>query len=289
VTNPEHVQQLVRTAADLAVLGSGSVRLVSVAVKDHRSPFGVFDDETIVAEFAAASHELVEDVEAPADVTVERQVVAARSAADGLESVVREANAAGLVVGWSGPAGRADAVLGTTADELVERVSCDLYVERVGREAAGVASILLPVAGGPHVPAAARVAAAIADRNGATVVVFSVDTGATDRSAFGFAAEGREAVLATPGVEPVLETRTVDAGNPTEAIVTEAAGHDVVVLGATRQGALRRRLMGSVPRRVVGRTDRTVILARNGDTVRGVAGRLGRLRRTWPLSRRSRG
>ncbi len=279
VTNPEHVQQLVRTAADLAAPRSGTVRLVSVAVKDYASPFGVFDDETIVSEFAARSHELVEGVEAPADVTVERDVVAARSAAGGLASAVKEANASGLVVGWRGPTNRADAVLGSTTDELVERLPCDLYVERVGREAGGVDSVLLPVAGGPHVDAAARVAAAIADRNGATVVVLSVDTGDGGRSAEDAVAEGRDAVLATPGLEPDIAMRAVDARDATDAIVAAAADHDVAVLGATRQGKLRRRLTGSVPRRVVDRTDLTVILARDGDAVGGVAGRLGRVLR----------
>ena len=280
VTNPEHVQQLVRTAADLAALGSGTVRLVSVAVKDHTSPFGVFDDETIVAEFAERSHELVDAVEAPGDVILERQVVAARSAAGGLESAVREAEADALVVGWSGPASRADAVLGSTTDELVERVPCDLYVERVGREAGGVDSVLVPVAGGPHIPAAARVAAAIARRNDATVVILSVDTGAEGRSAPGSVAEGREAVLATLSLDSAIETRTIEAGDATDAIVAAAADHDVLVLGATRQGKLRRRLTGSVPRRVVDRTNLTVILARDGAAVGGVAGRLGRILRT---------
>ena len=47
VSDPAHVEQLVRTAGDLARLGSGLVRVVTVAVKPHDSPFGVFDDETI--------------------------------------------------------------------------------------------------------------------------------------------------------------------------------------------------------------------------------------------------
>jgi nucleotide-binding universal stress UspA family protein len=64
-----------------------------------------------------------------------------------------------------------------------------------------------------------------------------------------------------------------------DVIVEEAAAHDVVVLGATRQGALRRRLVGSVPGRVVRGTDVTVVLARAGGAATGPLGRLGALLR----------
>ena len=160
VGNPEHVQQLVRTAGDLAHDGPGRVRLVTVVAKPRDSPFGVFADETIRREFAGDSRELVERAETPPGVTVEREVVVARSVAGGILSAVEETDPTALVVGWQGRSRRTDALLGTTVDRLVERAPCDLYVERVGREADGVDSVLLPVAGGPHVRAAATAARA---------------------------------------------------------------------------------------------------------------------------------
>lgn len=280
IADPDVAQQLVRTAGDLAHLGMGTVRLVTVAVKPYDSPFGVFDDETIVGEFAADSHELLDRVTTPSGVTVERDVLAARSAASGLLAAVEEADPAALVVGWQGRVHRSDAVFGTTVDTLVERAPCDLYIERVGREAEGVDSVLLPVAGGPHVGVAARMARAIALRNGARVVVFSVavDDDSLD-GADAFVAEGRAAL--TKGTDDGLrvETATSRDDDVTDAIVEEAAEHDVVILGTTRQGAIRRTLVGSVPRRVVERTAQTVILARDGDAVGGPLHRLGSLLR----------
>ena len=276
VENVDHVQQLVRTAGDVASLGSGSVRLVTVAVKRASSPVSVFTDETIVREYAETSKELLAVATPPEGVTVEREVVVGRSAARGLLAAVENADPTALVVGWEEQSSRADAVFGTTVDTLVEQAPCDLYVERVGREANGVDSILLPVAGGPHVETAARVAAAIAVRNDATVVVYSVDA-PSDGDADAFVDAGVDAVRATvDGAVPVERAVTVRA-DVTAAIVDEASAHDVVVLGTTRQGTLRRKLLGSVPRRVVDRTDRTVILARNGDVVGGPRNWLGRL------------
>ena len=295
VGNPEHVEQLVRTAGDLAHGGSGRVRIVTVVAKPRDSPFGVFDDETIRREFAAEGHDLIERAETPPGVAVEREVVVGRSVAGGLLSAVEETDPAALVVGWHGRSRRTDALLGTTVDRLVERARCDLYVERVGREANGVDSVLLPVAGGPHVRAAATVARAIAGRNDARVHVLSVATpGIGSGDADGYVVEARELLqtagergrtreagaVAVDGVHDLpVETEVVEAGDVTEAIVAAAADHDVVVMGATRQGPLRGRLVGSVPRRVVDQTDATVVLARDASVVGGLLGRIGGLLR----------
>ncbi|WP_255194968.1 universal stress protein [Halorarius litoreus] len=277
VDSLDHVQQLLRTAGDLARLGAGTVRLVTVAVKASDSPFSVLDDETIVREFADPSHELLERAQTPEGVTVERDVLVARSAAKGLLGAVEETDPAALVVGWRGRSTPGDVVFGTTVDRLVERAPCDLYVERVGREANGVDSVLLAVAGGPHVETAARVAAAIALPNQASVTVLSVDTGDGDAAAF--AEAGRAAVAAAVTPEVPVETSVEARDDVTDAVAEAAAAHDVVVLCATRKGALRRKIAGSVPRRVVDRTDQTVVLARSGESVSGPLHRLGELLR----------
>lgn len=276
VSDPDHVEQLVRTAGDLARLGNGLVRVVTVAVKPHDSPFGVFDDETIRREFAGGSHELLASATTPAGVGVERQVVVARSVAGGIVSAVERWDPAALVVGWTGATSRRDAVFGTTVDRLVERVPCDLYVERIGREANGVESVLLPVAGGPHVGVSAQAAVAIADRNDARLVLYTVSTPNSDRDTEAVLAEARAAVDAV-GRDVSVSRVVRESSAVADALVADADDYDVVVVGATRQGPLRRRLVGSVPRSVVARTDRTVLVARDGATVEGLWHRLGEL------------
>lgn len=272
----DHVQQLVRTAGDLAAQHTDAVLVVTVAVKRSDSPFSVLSDETIVREFAADSHELLASVETPPGVALERDVLVARSAAAGILDVVEDVNATALVAGWDDDPGRSDAVFGTTADVLVERAPCDLYVERVGREADGVERVLLPVAGGPHVETAASVAAAIATRNDATVTVFSVDA-SPDYEPDEFVQEATLALRAVAGDGLPVETRTESGDDITAAIVEASVGHDVVVLGTTRKNSLRRRIAGSVPRNVVDRTDKTVIIARDAGVVGGPIRWLGGL------------
>lgn len=281
VANPAHTAQLVRTAGDLARVGDGAIRIVSVVVKSHDSPFSVYSDETIVERYAGDSREILEDAvdTAPDDVTVEDALVVSRSIADGLVTAVEQSNARALVVGWQDRTHRTDAVLGSTIDRLVERARCDLYVERIGYEAGTVDSILVPVAGGPHVRPAVAAAKAIAARNDATVSLQSV-TGAdtTPTAARRFVDDAATALEDAPGPPVATETAVHDGDDVSDAILEAAADHDVVVFGATRQGALHRRLVGSIPRTVAQRTDRTVILARDGETVpRPVLGRIRRL------------
>jgi nucleotide-binding universal stress UspA family protein len=284
--NPAQVEQLVRTAGDLARVRNGTIRLISVVVKSHDSPFEMFSDETIRQEFSGDRQALLERATetAPADVPVEAELVVAGSVAAGvLEAVANPATEA-LVVGWHGPTSRSEVVLGTSVDTLLRRAPCDVYVERVGRIAGEVDRILLPVAGGPHVRPAAAAATAIAATNDGTVTAVSVLEAGTDReAATEWLTEAAEALTAAPGPEVAVETGVRESESVEDALVEMATEYDIVVFGATRQSGLRERLVGSVPRRVADRTDRTVILARNANATQGplrsLIGRLSARRR----------
>ncbi|MCY4729676.1 universal stress protein [Natronomonas gomsonensis] len=272
VGNPDHVEQLVRTAGDLARARDGRIRLVSVAVKSHDSPFELFSDETIRREYSGNRQALLDraTATAPSDVPVEAELVVAKSVAAGVLDVAAAPAVEALFIGWHGPSRRSEVVLGTSVDRLLRRAPCDVYVERIGRTADGVNRVLLPVAGGPHVRPAATAAAAIAASNDATVTVVSVIPPGADREEpRRWLTAAVEALSATPGPEVTIETGVRESDNVEDTLVETATDYDVFVFGATRQSGLRKRLVGSVPRRVADRTDRTVLLARAADAVDG--------------------
>ncbi|WP_254839391.1 universal stress protein [Natronomonas marina] len=280
VGNPDHVEQLVRTAGDLARVRNGGIRLVSVVVKSQDSPFEVFSDETIRREYSGDRQALLDraTAAAPADVPVEADLVVARSVASGVLDAAADPAVEALLVGWHGPPRRSELVLGTSVDRLLRRAPCDVYVERIGRVADGVDGVLLPVAGGPHVRPAATAAAAIAAANEATVsVVTVVPPGTDDEAATGRLTAAVEALSAAPGPDIPVETVVRASDDVESALLETAAEHDVVVFGATRRSGLRDRLVGSVPRRVADRTDRTVVLARAADAAGPLASLFGRL------------
>lgn len=275
VEDPAQVAQLVRTAGDLARARDGRVRLITVVVKPPNSPFGMFSDETIIEEFAADSHKLLESAPDIEDVAIVRDLVVARNVSDGIVSAVKNTSPSALLIGWDSDPSRSDALLGTTVDSVFARAPTDVYAERMGREAGEVTSILVPVAGGPHVDATVTGAGAIAAGNDASVTVLSVGAEETDRNEARAFAEASAATLTDRfGTSITVETAVRTGEHVEDEIVAAAEGHDVIMLGATRQGVLRGRLVGSVPRRVVRDTDQTVIVARGKG---GTSGRLARL------------
>lgn len=275
VEDPEQVAQLVRTAADLARQGSGRVRLMTVVAKPPDSPFGLFSDETIVEEFAADSHGLLDRAPDPAGVELVRDLVVARSVAKGIQSAVERSDPAALLIGWDSDPRRSDVLLGTTVDAVLERAPTDVYAERIGREAGTVDAILVPVGGGPHVRASVVAAGAIAVGNNASVTLFSVAGDETRlEDARSHVEAGVETLKRAIDGSVSTETRVERAPRVEDAIIDAAGAYDVIVLGATRKGVLRGRLVGSVPRRVVRGTDRTVIVARGE---RGKPGLIGRI------------
>lgn len=284
VGNPNHVEQLVRTASDLARARDGGVRIVSVVVKTHDTPFGVFTDETIVEEYSGDRRALLDRAEGvvPPDVPVEAEILVSRSVERGVLDAVGEISPVALLIGWQGrERRRSGVVLGTSVDAVLRRAPCDVYVERIGRTANGVESVLLPVAGGPHVRPAAAVAKAVAAGNDAAVTVLSVAAGGDGRGAADeWVAAGRAAVERAPGSDVTTEGVVREAAAVEDALVAAADDHDVVVFGATRRGTFQARLVGSVPRRVADRTDRTVVLARAAEAAGGpLRALLDRIRR----------
>lgn len=282
VANPARVEQLVRTAGDLARVGDGEVTIVSVAAKSRSSPVALYSDDTIIEQFAAETQNVVERAAAvaPDDITVDREIVVDRSVASGLLGVVDRTDPQALVVGWEIDPSRADSILGTNVDHLLKHATCDVYVERVGYEAESVESILLPVAGGPHVRPAAAAAKAIAARNDATVHVVSVaepDDGTESGSEH--VADGIEQLEAAPGPSVKTESSVMSDGEVSDVIAQEVQHHDIAVFGVSRRRSVSRRLLGSIPKEIAPRTDSSVIVARSRTVIDPSPFR--RLKRLW--------
>ncbi|WP_225332939.1 universal stress protein [Halomicrobium urmianum] len=264
VANPLNVQQLMRTAVDLARDRNGQIRVTSVVHKHVTSPFILFSDDRIKEEYADAQRAVLDEavaLAADASVPVKRSLLVGSDVSDAVLSAVEDADADALLLGWQYQSRASDVILGTTVDPVVRRAPCDVYVERIGTTADGVDDVLLPTDGGPHVAAAAELAGAVARANDAAVRVVSYvepNAGAADREA------AREHVReATTMVEDVpVDAGVCEAVAVAEAIVSAAADVDLVVLGATRERRLRRRVVGSVAQTVGQRAAPPIIIAK---------------------------
>lgn len=275
VGNPDHAEQLVRTAVDVARDRDGEVFVVGVVVTPSESPFALFTDDIITQEFGGERQAILDraiEVASGTGVPVSGRLFVASSVARGVLHAVKERNSECLIVGWqagdtttseggrwvNGPL-RGGTVLGGDVGRIVRRADCDVLVEKIGAVADGVRAVLLPVAESPHADLAAGVARAIAVSNDARVdllrVVDESDDEPAARDLLGALAEQLS------GVEVNREIRV---GDPADEIITASRSRDVTVLGATRTGVIRRRVMGSTPQNVSQHAEGTIIVARAG-------------------------
>lgn len=176
-----------------------------------------------------------------------------------VRGVVERHGAGLLLMGEETPASLTDIVKGTVA----ERVPCDAVVVNKLRETPTVASILVPVANGPHSGVSVRVAGALARATDAWVELLYVsdDADADEERANRLFADARTHIPA--GVD--VDTWHLEAPDVSEAIVHHSSHYDVTVVGSPQKGRLRRFLFGSTTGEIASEADNSVLTAHRGD------------------------
>lgn len=262
LSNPDHVDQLLRTATDLAA--GGEIIVVSVIHKPVTSPFLLFSEGHIREEFDESRPPVLERASVLAEempVPVRRHLLVGSDVSEAILTAQREADADALLLGWQDRARASDIVLGATVDRVVGRAPCDVFVERVGTTADGMDHVLLPTVGGPHLRPATDLVAAVARANGAAVTVVSYvgpDAGDAERTAAEDHVETAREMLS--GVD--CGTSVVATDDVAGSLVARAADSDIVVLGATRERGFRRPVVGSVAQRVAREATPPVVIAK---------------------------
>lgn len=262
LSNLDHVDQLLRTATDLAT--GGEVVVVSVIHKPVTSPFLLFSEGHIHAEFDDSRPPVLERASVlaeGAEVPIRRHLLVGSDVSEAILTAQRESDADAILLGWQDRASPSDIVLGATVDRVVGRAPCDVYVERVGTTADGVDRVLLPTVGGPHLEPATELVEAVALANDADVTVVSYVDHDADEAERGAAADhvARAAsMLSAVDTGTVVEATDDVAGS----IVGLAADHDLVVLGATRERTLLRPVVGSVAETVAREAAPPVVIAK---------------------------
>jgi nucleotide-binding universal stress UspA family protein len=148
--------------------------------------------------------------------------------------------------------------------QIAERTGCDTVVVNDRAPLGSIASILVPVAGGPHSGAAVNVAGTLAEANGAWIELVHVledDDPEADRERAETMLESGQSQLPT-GVD--VDTRVIEAEDAVDAIVEESLCHDLTVIGAPRKGRLRRLIFGSTATELRDEARNTVVMARKG-------------------------
>ncbi|MFB6267368.1 MAG: amino acid permease [Halodesulfurarchaeum sp.] len=259
VANPGSVDQLMRTAIDIARANDGEIVVTTVVTVPQQTPLS--EGRQFVDEERAVLDRAMEIGEA-ADVPVSGTIRIGHDVAQAIVQTIDHQDVDAVLLGWRGRSRRQDFVFGSNVDEIVTRARCDVLVERMGPATDGVDDILLPTAGGPHAEFAAEVAEAIARANDATVrVVHVVPPGApeAERDA---AAEKIDTAASVFESADRVERTVVEGEDVVDTIVELTEEYDLTLIGATREGLFQQLLFGTIPEAVGRRSESTVIMTK---------------------------
>lgn len=160
-------------------------------------------------------------------------------------------------------------VLGAGTPERLEarvakRTGCDSVVVNEATRLESIASILVPISGGPHSAGAVDVGGALARTNDASVDLVHVltdDESSKSRSEAESLLESGE----TQFPEAVdVNRRLLESQSVVDRIIEESDYHDVTVIGAPQKGRLRRLIFGSTATEIRKQASNTVVMARKG-------------------------
>jgi glucosyl-3-phosphoglycerate synthase len=279
-----------RTARDLVRIGAGvadgrPTEITALGIVEV--PEGVSLSEG--ATQARTSRRLLQrvlDVGDEEGVELRTMVRIGRHAADGVIEAVGEEASDLVIFGWGGPptptqTARAEAeatelalageraqprpVFSPTIDAVVRESPCDIAVVKQ-RGLDKVESILVPVRGGPHAELAMRIGRDLAKRFGARMSVLHVVP-----KGIGERAIEREQVAVDAFVREHAGTRRAaglirEASSVRQAIIKEAANHQLVVMGASAQPTNAspdgRYLFGTLAEAVASKARPTVIVVK---------------------------
>jgi glucosyl-3-phosphoglycerate synthase len=270
VANPLTAQELVRIGASL-LDKHGSLTVLGIVEVPEGTPLS---EGATRARQARRLLQRLLDV-APEGVTIHPIVRIGRRAAEGVIEAATELDADLIVFGWGGKptparAGRDATVFSPTIDEVVRDSPCDIAVIKQGASDGDdhQKRILVPIRGGPHAELALRFADSLARRiDGQVVALHLVPSGVTD----GIRAQAERALahFIRQHADGHVEQAVREATNVRNAILREAEGADVVVMGASAMPADGGKsfLFGALPEAIAARSRKTVIVVKTRDAI----------------------
>ncbi|GAB7013440.1 hypothetical protein JCM18549_17110 [Halolamina salina] len=186
---------------------------------------------------------------------------AGRSPADAVAEEAAEVDADVVVLERPASESSGVGIRRGTTDRIVANSPTDTVLANGTGELDDLASILVPVTGGPNTELTVRVARALAEHENAWIELFTVVPADADAAQRSEGAEHLAEARRYLGDFEEFDTWLYEADDPTAAIAEQSAYYDAIVIGAPTKSRLERVLFGSMPDSVDERVDIPVVMA----------------------------
>lgn len=186
----------------------------------------------------------------------------ARDAPRAIIGAVNEEDCHLIVIGWRGPTLAHRTESGSVLGWVLNEAPCNVIVVK-GRELETIQRVLVPTAGGPHAPLAARVGLTLVTESGGQVTLLNVvPSDRADKTAIEEARHHIAQTAADLGGLPTVTERVDVAPDVVSGILAVAEDHDLVLLGATEESILDQVLFGRLPEQVASRSRKPVAIVK---------------------------
>jgi uncharacterized hydrophobic protein (TIGR00271 family) len=258
IASPATAGTLLRLAGALARQQAGEVLALQVVVVPDQVPLEAGHLR------ARASRTLLERAMIQANeegFAIQPMTRVARNVAQGILDTADEEGVNLIVLDWRGDTRPFGASMGPVIDAVIRDAPCDVTVVK-GHEWEQVDKILVPTAGGPNSARAARLAMVLSESYGSQVTALYVQSGQAPPERM---EENRRRIAQTlEGLQFSCppEQKVITADSVIEGIVEEAAGYDLVLLGASEEAVFDKFVFGNIPQQIAARVPKTVIMVR---------------------------
>ncbi|NLO07160.1 MAG: amino acid permease [candidate division WS1 bacterium] len=266
VANPETVDNLLAVARNILATQPGELILLHVITVPDTLPVSVGRD------FIADSRPILDETALKAEalgMTPNLLVRVGHRPADAIIDTVEEQGCNFVVMGWRGRSQDPRTVVGSTIDKIVKDSNANVVVVR-GDVDLPAPRVLVPIQHPRHGHLMAGLAAPMAAVEGSYIElmhVVSEDLSPRERAAR--AAELREAISSLdmePGGDTTNGRRKqrfrirIETGEIAQTIVEHSRDFDLVMMGASRESWVRRKVWGDKTSRVANRIDTPLML-----------------------------
>ena len=209
-----------------------------------------------------------------AKIPLHTRICVATDTVEAILSTITQEHINLVVMGWKGKTHSSDRIFGSVVDPLIEKAPCELLLIKLGQNSYSlpynqkrIGKWLIPTAGGTNVQRAMKFLPALANLYSRSLSprIHLCQVYSPYKSSPNIARLNKIAKLITDKTNlPVVSLPIADFSAP-EAIARLVAKekHDLVILGASREGLLKHALYGNIPEAIVRKVDCTVMIIRS--------------------------
>lgn len=255
IENKEEVIPLMNLALPIAKEEDGEIFVTHIIPLPPQTPLNVgkrYLDER--RKFLMIADELGEKNNVP----VSFNIRASHRIYHGLLDSVIE-NRGNVLILASGEIKRRQRILGRVLDPLIQEAPCDTGIMRIKREGK-IKRVLVPTAGGPNAKLAFEWASRIVKQNRGKLTLLTV---VSDESKRGRALSCLEETKKAVEYErSLIEDKVVYGVDIIKTILRESEANDLILIGASNEGFLRRIRFGSIPEKLTWMSSVSVLVVR---------------------------